>query len=160
MVNDKNLNNMPSNLLYKMLSMYMKTAISYFENDCYKNISEYKDFEQHELYFKYDGTDNQLYVGNIDELMDTTYENIYIGYRFSDDEVYKEVTEFTYDEFESIITIEQDLGLDGGTCELYVAFYNIGVIYECAGMKEEAVKYYKKCGEYVPALTGIERITE
>ena len=126
MVNDKVLNSMPTNLLYKMLSMYMKTAISYFENDCYKNISEYKDFKQHELYFKYDGTDNQLYVGNIDELIDTTYENIYIGYRFSSDEVYTEVKEFTYDEFDSIITIEQDLGLDGRTCELYIAFYNIG----------------------------------
>lgn len=30
----------------------------------------------------------------------------------------------------------------------YRANYNIGVIYECTGHKEEARKYYKKCGEY------------
>lgn len=33
----------------------------------------------------------------------------------------------------------------------YSAYYNIGVIYECLGKKEEAVLYYKKCGEYEPA---------
>lgn len=33
----------------------------------------------------------------------------------------------------------------------YSAYYNIGVIYECLGKKEEAVKYYKKCGAYEPA---------
>lgn len=30
----------------------------------------------------------------------------------------------------------------------YLAFYNIGVIYECAGLTEEAIKFYKKCGNY------------
>lgn len=30
----------------------------------------------------------------------------------------------------------------------YRANYNIGVIYECTGHKEEARKYYKKCGAY------------
>lgn len=33
----------------------------------------------------------------------------------------------------------------------YAAYYNIGVIYECLGKKEEAVSYYKKCGGYEPA---------
>lgn len=33
----------------------------------------------------------------------------------------------------------------------YVAFYNIGVIYECLGYLEEACEYYEKCGEYEPA---------
>ncbi|MBQ7920631.1 MAG: glycosyltransferase [Lachnospiraceae bacterium] len=34
----------------------------------------------------------------------------------------------------------------------YKAFYNIGVIYECMGNKKQAVDYYKKCGDYTPAL--------
>ena len=34
----------------------------------------------------------------------------------------------------------------------YRAYYNIGVIYECSGHLSEARKYYKKCGEYAPAL--------
>lgn len=42
----------------------------------------------------------------------------------------------------------------------YLAYYNIGVIYECAGMPQEALKYYKKCGKYEPALSGIQRITK
>lgn len=31
------------------------------------------------------------------------------------------------------------------------AWYNIGVILECAGMNNPAIEYYKKCGDYEPA---------
>lgn len=41
----------------------------------------------------------------------------------------------------------------------YLSYYNIGVIYECAGCPAEAKEYYKKCGNYEPALAGIKRIT-
>lgn len=40
----------------------------------------------------------------------------------------------------------------------YLAYYNAGAIYECAGMAKEAVEFYGKCGEYPPALEGIARI--
>ena len=40
----------------------------------------------------------------------------------------------------------------------YLAYYNIGVIYECAGIPKEAMKYYKMCGEYEPAQAGLKRI--
>lgn len=33
----------------------------------------------------------------------------------------------------------------------YMAFYNIGVIYECLGMTDKAKQYYEMCGEYGPA---------
>lgn len=33
----------------------------------------------------------------------------------------------------------------------YAAFYNIGVIYECLGYKEDAKEYYLKCADYEPA---------
>lgn len=33
----------------------------------------------------------------------------------------------------------------------YMAFYNIGVIYECLGRADEAKRYYEMCGEYGPA---------
>lgn len=39
----------------------------------------------------------------------------------------------------------------------YLAFYNIGVIYECTGNKELAASYYVKCGNYEPARKGMER---
>lgn len=34
----------------------------------------------------------------------------------------------------------------------YLAFYNAGVVYECCGMLDEAREFYKKCGEYGPAV--------
>ncbi len=34
----------------------------------------------------------------------------------------------------------------------YAAYYNIGVIYECLGKADEAKIYYKKCGDYEPAV--------
>lgn len=41
----------------------------------------------------------------------------------------------------------------------YLAYYNIGVIYECAGMKREAEQYYKMCRNYEPACSALNRIT-
>lgn len=40
----------------------------------------------------------------------------------------------------------------------YLSYYNIGVIKECLGEKEEARKYYEKCGEYVPAINRLKLI--
>lgn len=33
----------------------------------------------------------------------------------------------------------------------YLAYYNVGVIYECLGHKSEALKYYRKCEDYKAA---------
>ena len=40
----------------------------------------------------------------------------------------------------------------------YKAFYNIGVILECLGKTEEALKYYQKCGKYQAALKRINAL--
>lgn len=40
----------------------------------------------------------------------------------------------------------------------YSAFYNIGVIFECCNQKDIALEYYEMCGDYEPAVSGIERI--
>ena len=37
----------------------------------------------------------------------------------------------------------------------FSAFYNVGIIYECTGNVKEAIRYYKKCGKYEPALQRI-----
>lgn len=39
----------------------------------------------------------------------------------------------------------------------YLAYYNIGVIYECIGRLDEAIYFYKKCGKYKPAQESIKR---
>ena len=38
----------------------------------------------------------------------------------------------------------------------YKAYYNIGVIYECLGDKENALKYYRRCGNYDKAKLRIK----
>lgn len=40
----------------------------------------------------------------------------------------------------------------------YKANYNIGVIFECLGISEEAKNYYLSCGEYIPAQQALKRI--
>ena len=37
----------------------------------------------------------------------------------------------------------------------YLSYYNIGVILECVGMIEDAVKMYKNCGDYEPAKSRL-----
>lgn len=38
----------------------------------------------------------------------------------------------------------------------FLSYYNIGIIYECLGFKDEAVKYYRLCGVYKLAKLRIE----
>lgn len=40
----------------------------------------------------------------------------------------------------------------------YLAYYNLGVIYECSGLVDEARKYYKKCGAYTRAKDRLKAI--
>jgi len=41
----------------------------------------------------------------------------------------------------------------------FLAYYNIGVIYECLGQTKEALSYYRKCGDYTPARERSEVLT-
>ncbi|MBP3458824.1 MAG: glycosyltransferase [Lachnospiraceae bacterium] len=38
------------------------------------------------------------------------------------------------------------------------AWHNLGVIYECAGHTKEAEKYYKKCGDFPPAIERLKAL--
>ena len=38
----------------------------------------------------------------------------------------------------------------------YSAYYNIGVIYEVLGFKENAIEYYNMCGDYEPAKNRLK----
>ncbi|MEJ8552661.1 glycosyltransferase [Tepidibacter sp. Z1-5] len=40
----------------------------------------------------------------------------------------------------------------------YLAYYNIGVIYECLGFIEEGIYYYQKCENYEPAKKRIDNL--
>jgi Predicted O-linked N-acetylglucosamine transferase, SPINDLY family len=38
----------------------------------------------------------------------------------------------------------------------YLAYYNIGIIYECLGAKDKAIEFYKMCKNYEPAIERLE----
>lgn len=59
------------------------------------------------------------------------------------------------DEFKKSVTMEEST-VEG--VNSYMAYYNIGVIYECTGHIEEARTYYKKCGEYQPAKERLKAL--
>lgn len=40
----------------------------------------------------------------------------------------------------------------------YMAYYNVGVIYECLGDVQNAIKHYKMCGDYDKAITRLNGI--
>lgn len=42
----------------------------------------------------------------------------------------------------------------------FLAYYNIGVIYECSGNRELAIDYYRKCGDYAPALKQLDQLLD
>jgi hypothetical protein len=40
----------------------------------------------------------------------------------------------------------------------YLPYYNIGVIFECLGYKNEAIKYYVNCKQYKPAIDRLNNL--
>lgn len=59
---------------------------------------------------------------------------------------------------EAVMKFEQCKNSKEGKIEgvnSYLADYNIGVIYECLGFKDEAVRHYKACGNYSLALNRL-----
>lgn len=61
------------------------------------------------------------------------------------------------EEFLKATTIS-DYAVDG--VNSYKAYYNTGVIYECSGNIADAIKYYKKCGDYAPATERLKSLPE
>lgn len=61
-------------------------------------------------------------------------------------ESFLECTKLSYGKMEGITTV--------------LPYYNIGVIYEVLGYKEQAVEYYKLCGDYKPALERLNQLNK
>lgn len=41
----------------------------------------------------------------------------------------------------------------------YLAYYNIGVIFECLGFNKQAADYYRQCGGYEPSIKRLKQLT-
>lgn len=83
-----------------------------------------------------------LQLLNVYDVFAVTADFVFlIGLIYMNNALFSEAIE----EFKKCTTMEQ-FSTEG--INSYRAFYNIGVIYECTGHKEEARKYYQKCGDY------------
>lgn len=75
--------------------------------------------------------------------------NFVMGLIYMNNAMFKEaVTKFIH------CTTIKECSIEG--VNSYLANYNIGVIYECLGIIDEAAKYYKKCGNYKLALNRLK----
>lgn len=63
------------------------------------------------------------------------------------------------DEFKKAASFP-DSDIDVYGVNSFLAYYNIGVIYECAGYISEAVSYYEKCGDYALAKNRLQYIAD
>ncbi len=60
-------------------------------------------------------------------------------------------------EFEKATTFK-NCKIEG--CNSYKAYYNAGVVCECLNRNEKAGQYYRKCGNYQPAIDGLKRLKQ
>lgn len=72
---------------------------------------------------------------------------IYMNNGFLEDAIFQ---------FEKATTLEEAEVVGANS---FRAWYNLGVIYECTNNQEKAFSYYKKCGDFPPALEGIKRLS-
>jgi GT2 family glycosyltransferase len=90
------------------------------------------------------------------------YKNYYVNspdYNFIMGLIYMNNGKFQ----ESVDCFEKCIGEKEGKIEginSYQPNYNIGVIYETLGFKEEALRFYKLCGEYLLAKKRIEKMID
>jgi tetratricopeptide (TPR) repeat protein len=60
------------------------------------------------------------------------------------------------EQFQKAMTI-QNYSIEG--VNTYAPMYNIGLIYESLGKRDEALGYYRQCGAYGPALKRIAALS-
>ncbi|MBE5939382.1 MAG: glycosyltransferase [Lachnospiraceae bacterium] len=61
------------------------------------------------------------------------------------------------EQFEKAAKISDEYAYTEGT-NSFLAYYNAGVIMQCLGRKDEAIAYYKKCGDYDKAVKQLKEL--
>ena len=91
-----------------------------------------------------------LLLGNIYDQFGNTADFLFLmGLVYMNNEMYEKAIE----ELEKATRCKQSrvIGVNS-----YLAWYNIGVILECLGYKDDAIMYYKKCGSYEKAVERLD----
>lgn len=119
---DNRLKAKPTNQIYKLYYDYLTYAISYFADDCYKDLNNLTAFSQQEYYFKTNGTDNQFL------LLPTPPTNclFYVGTTTDEDIGYTEVdlSNYSYNSTTNVLTISNPILAVG--VSVYISGYIIG----------------------------------
>lgn len=123
---DGRINAKPLNLIYQLYFQYLSFAISYFSDDCYKDLDNIIPFSMREYEFTGNGVDNKF-------ILDTappTDCKFYISVDLDSDYTY------FYDDETLEITITPTPPNLGG---IYIAGYIIGEFIETLNMKEKII---------------------
>ncbi len=136
---------------YFGLEDYTK-ALSYFEKALALDVNEQEDYVQTMvesygyclLYLKH--YSKALELEGIYSIFSKHADFVFLmGLIYMNNALFDRAVE----EFQKATTINS-YSVDG--VNSYKAYYNVGVIYECMGNKKLADEYYKKCGDYAPAI--------
>ena len=90
-----------------------------------------------------------LFENIYDQFGDTADFQFLMGLIYMNNEMFEKAIE----EFERATRCKQSRVIGVNT---YLAWYNIGVILECLGYKEDAAVYYTKCGRYEKAVERLD----
>ncbi|WP_246615206.1 glycosyltransferase [Clostridium thailandense] len=161
----------------------LKSALSLNSEDPYlyyqlgKSYYMLKDYKTSSLYFEKSlDFDLNYYLEYVSDLVETYGYSLINSGRYSDALVLENVA-YIYDnspDFHFLIALVYmnnamfDKAIEKFLCctkfphgkvegiTSFLAYYNIGVIYDVLGFKEQALDYYRMCGEYGPALKRIK----
>ncbi|MFL0197105.1 glycosyltransferase [Clostridium sp. WILCCON 0269] len=169
-------NKIKRNIDMLKLAISLKTEDPYLYYQLGKSYYQLKDYKTSALYFEKALTfDLDYYLEYVSNLVETYGYSLINSERCSDAlilenvaEIYKNNPDFNF--LMGLVYMNNAMFEKAVESFLYCtrfpygkvegvtsfsAYYNVGVIYDVLGVKDKALEYYRKCGEYEPALKRI-----
>lgn len=133
--NDNRLQGKTTNNIYNLYFQYLEFAIGFFQADCYKDLTQYTEFQQQEYYYTTNGTDN---IFNLSPAPPSLCL-FYVGKSANNDGNYTEITSnnYTYDSVAQTITISG--GVLAANQTVYISGYIIGEFEETLSLIEKMI---------------------
>lgn len=124
--NDNRLKFKPTNKIYELYYLYLKSGIALFSRCCYKNLANNIPFSQTEYLFKSNGIDNEYLLESPNIPPENC--NFYVGYTTDINTSYVEINEneYSYNKTTHILTINSTDKIIIENDYIYVSAYIIG----------------------------------
>lgn len=103
---------------FALMNRYLDFAIAEFQDDCVKNLDDITPFQKKNWCFVGDGKDNVIVLDDV-----ISNSEICVYYRKNDEEAYKELLDYTYNEDTSTILFTET---PQENSQIYVACYIVG----------------------------------